>query len=211
MAMHLKIMAFLFRLSPIFRRLGQGSLCLTLAILLSTLMVTSPAWGDRLDDAIKGEVVHSPVEVYREILLHVYARDYGPVVRLLQKVKSWTDHLEEGSGIDAVEEIREAISQGHEVVLRSVLRLIHIDLLLRLEAGLNQVDVSLILAQAELREGYRNYLLLSPFIQDQHFEVDQKIKNLFRRGVTSKTDRKRLDRILNEMRGLILKGLPGLE
>ncbi|MFQ5780238.1 MAG: hypothetical protein ACE5HN_05570 [Nitrospiria bacterium] len=199
-------MPFLPRLLLIFRPVAKGVFCLALVILLSPRLAAA--------NAMQEEVPLTPEKVnhvYKEMLFHAQTRSIDAVARLLPVITPMTQYFKEEYGVDSADEIQRAIPQGYEAIVRAIQRLIYIDMGHHYKNSLNEIDASRETAREHLISAFRDYLLLSPTVQVDHFLIDQKIKNRFRRAVTATTDSNRLALLIEEMRRLLLEALPELK
>ncbi|MFQ5780458.1 MAG: hypothetical protein ACE5HN_06685 [Nitrospiria bacterium] len=181
-------------------------LFLTLVILLSPRLTV----GHTMDE----EVPLTPKQahqVYKEMLFNAQARNIDAMARLLPAIASMTEHFKVEYGINSADEIQSAIPHGYEATVLAIQRLIYIDMGHHYNLSLEKIDASREAGREHLISAFRDYLLLSPNIQADHFLIDQKIKNHFRRTVTATIDSKRLVPLIEEMRRLLLEALPELK
>ncbi len=145
------------------------------------------------------------------MFFYAQTRNYPAVGRLLPPIASITQHLKQEYGIDSAEEIRRAVPNGYEAVIEAIQRFVYTDMTHHYKLSLIKIDAHRTAAQSDLRTAYRDYLLLSPYVQTDHFWVDQKIKSRFRRMVTATTNSKELAPLIDEMGTLLLNALPELK
>ena len=151
-----------------------------------------------------------PSKTYQEILYHFHQRDYENLKRSLRLLQPLTRHLKSTYQVDVVRQIESGIKTGdHEGILLSIQRLVFLDMRDLFSLAFSTIDASKEQARESLRMAYRNYLLLSPYVQISRFRTDQRIKTLFRHAATATLESKRLLPLTGEIEALLAETLTG--
>lgn len=121
------------------------------------------------------------LEINRNLLSYVQAKDFEKISRTLPVIKSLTDVLKTKFGSDIESELRSALdSQDQGRVLNATQHLVYLDLKDLMNLSMEMMEESADKAKAKIRAAFLNYHLLSPFIQTANFAADQRIKKNFR-------------------------------
>lgn len=202
MAQSSKTTPFLHRRWPIFSRGVIALFFLAFTPLFSLPSVEAQPYRESL--------ASPPSKTYREILRDFHQRDYEKIERSLHTLQPLVRHLKSTYQIDVVQQIENGIRTGnHKEILLSIQQLIFLDTRDLFSLALNTINTSTEHARKSLRMAYRNYLLLSPYVQVSHFRTDQRIKTLFRRAATATMESKRLSQLTGEIETLLAKTLTG--
>lgn len=148
-------------------------------------------------------------EVYEEIFFHTHGRNYRAAAESLSTLHPLIRHLETKYKVVLMERYLQFINQENYIgLLRTLQHLIYLDVKDLLFESTQEINGSLEEARRHLRMAYRNYLLLSPYVQGEQILVDWQIKNLFRKATTATVDSRKLAQIADSIDHLLKKTLP---
>ena len=127
-----------------------------------------------------------PSEIYEKMIVYSQENDFEKLNKTLQLIKPITQALNTKYSKNPESEIQNAVDHkdGAKALL-AVQRLIALDLhdLLSITGG--TIRESSERATSKLKAAFLDYSILSPYIQVKSFSGDQKIKNIFRRAITT--------------------------
>ncbi|MHB8483118.1 MAG: hypothetical protein ACYDBV_10395 [Nitrospiria bacterium] len=93
----------------------------------------------------------------------------------------------------------------------SVQRLVTLDLQDLLSIAVGSIRESPEKATAKFKTAYLDYLLISPYVQVKSFASDQKIKNIFRRAVTTFSSEVEIKQMTQEIEKELFTASPELK
>ncbi|MBI4356366.1 MAG: hypothetical protein HY559_00595 [Gammaproteobacteria bacterium] len=131
----------------------------------------------------RNNLSHSPQEIYKSLLTFAQAQEFDKVKSYALFLTPVTQAFKEKYKVDIEKELVFALNKKDRVAVEKVLQaLIYLDIKdlisVALEGGEENFDIEQ--AKAKMQAAYLSYLLLSPFIQGNHFASDQGIKRKFR-------------------------------
>ncbi len=153
-----------------------------------------------------------PSEIFEKMIVYAQEKDFEKLSKALQLIKPITQALATKFSKNPEEEIQDAIKQknGEKAVL-SIQRLVTLDLRDLLSIALGSIRESSEKATTKFKTAYLDYLLISPYVQVKSFSGDQKIKNIFRRAVTSFASEEELKQMIQEIEKELFAASPELK
>jgi hypothetical protein len=148
-------------------------------------------------------------ESFENMLKYSKHKDFEKLSSSLQLIKPLSQSLDAKYSKDNEKAILSAIeNKDGEKVLQAVQQLIFLDMEDQLLIGITIVPNSKDTAITKFKNAYMDYLFLSPYIQENDYSGDQKIKNLFRKFVLSINKYEELAGVNQEIKKEILKSFP---
>jgi len=148
-------------------------------VLFLAIFIFNPLQG-AWSQAYRNEIQTPPVEVYQSMLSFVDKKDYAKVASSLKILTPIVAHIQAKYTDDPSLGIKKAIDKGNQdEILLSVQTLIVLDTKDLLDEALKQVEQTPDASRTLLKTARLNYELLTSFVQQKEFAIDQKIKKDF--------------------------------
>lgn len=151
---------------------------LVLTLFCTALSATHQPYRDNLSQ--------STVEIYRALFQYIEKSEFDKIKSYLLLLKPLTTTLQQKYKIDFEKELSNTVNKKDKILLQKTLQhLVYFDVIdllhsvTELEQGVFIVEH----AKESAQTAYLSYLFISPFLQENHFTLDQDIKNKLRRIV----------------------------
>ena len=148
-------------------------------------------------------------ESFENMLKYSKHKDFEKLSSSLQLIKPLSQSLDAKFSKNYEKAILSAIeNKDGEKALQAVQQLIYLDMEDQLLIGITIVPNSKDMAITKFKNAYMDYLFLSPYIQENDYPGDQKIKNLFRKFVLSINKYEELAGVNQDIKKEIIKSYP---
>ena len=152
-----------------------------------------------------------PSEIFEKMIVYAQEKDFEKLGKTLQIIKPITQTLGNKYSKNPDEAIRTAIDKkDREKAILSVQRLVTLDLQDLLSIAVGSVRESSEKAPTKFKTAYLDYLLISPYVQVKNFSADQKIKNTFRKAVTTSAKEDELKEMTEDIQKELFNACPEL-
>ncbi|MBI1822242.1 MAG: hypothetical protein HY036_07970 [Nitrospirae bacterium] len=158
------------------------------------------------------EIGLPPSEIFEKMIGYAQEKDFEKLRKTLQIIKPITQTLGNKYSKTPDEAIRTAIDKkDREKAVLSVQRLVALDLQDLLSIAVGSVRESSEKATTKFKAAYLDYLLISPYVQVKSFSADQKIKNTFRKTVTTSAKEDELKEMAEVIQKELFNACPELK
>ena len=146
------------------------------------------------------------------MIVYAQEKDFEKLSKTLQLVKPITQAVGTKYSKNPEEEVQNAIQKkSGEKALLSVQRLVALDMRDLLSIAAGSIREGSEKATTKLKTAYLDYLLISPYVQVKSFSADQKIKNVFRKAVTTFASEEELKQMIQEIEKELFSAYPELK
>ena len=151
-------------------------------------------------------------ETFRNLLKFSKYNEFENLEKSLQLIKPLSQTLDSKYSNKSGKAIQNSIEKKDgEKAVQGIQQLIFLDIKDQLLIGIDTVPNSKEQALSKFKNAYMDYLLLSPFIQENNYSGDQKIKNLFRKLLLLINKSDQLPAVYQDIEKEIMNSFPNLK